>query len=171
MTTSEIATARTKVGTRYESRSDQTLSRVVLATTRLLDGHGDAESFLRGYEVVGVLGIVTEVDLNPPHSTRIAGVSRRSEVVGDRCGGVVAHVGGLVGGEQHRLSAFYPTFADGLTVDVESDCPSFADTTPVVVELGSDLMLAGIEGCVPIHLETLGTEQVVAIGRFAFVDI
>src|SRR4051812_2249369 len=75
----------------------------------LLPGHGDAETFFGVDEVVVVVG--AEIDLDP---VDLAGEPAAvSGVVGrDGGAGFVADVGGLVGGEDHRLGSADTARAD-----------------------------------------------------------
>ena len=71
---------------------------LVRSAVRLLDRHGDAESLVRADVVVGVGGIVTEVDLDPFDSPgEVAGLG--PDVVAHRSAGVIPEVGGFVRGE------------------------------------------------------------------------
>src|SRR4051812_19221376 len=85
----------------------------ILTTSHSLPGDGDAEPLLRGDEVVVV--VVTGVELHPvdlPGEAAAVGVVVRA----DRRPRLVADVGGLVGGEDHRLGGLHPTGPDLLAV-------------------------------------------------------
>src|SRR5688572_29597506 len=85
---------------------------------RLLPCHGDAEALLRVDVVVVVVD--ADVELNPVdlagEPARVRGV-----VAGDGGAGLVADVGGLVGGEDHRLGGLDPALADLRAVVEQAD--------------------------------------------------
>ena len=110
--------------------------------------------------MIGILGVLAEVDLYPLHPSGEANILG-AEVVGDRCGGIGADVGRLVGGEQHRDGGLHATFADLVTVDVQLDLPSLSQSPTVIGELDSDLMVTRRERLVTVDLELLETEEVV----------
>src|SRR3954464_15967059 len=97
----------------------------------LLPSHRDAEA-LAGIDVVVVV-VVTEVDLNP---LDLAGEPAGGSGVVGRHGGVlvVADVGGLVGGEDHRLRHLNAPGTDSVAVVVEGEVAALGNSRPVVGE-------------------------------------
>ena len=63
------------------------------------------------------------------------------------------------------------TLADLVAVEVERHVAALGQTTAVVGELHADLVLAGGDGLLSVDLEALEAEEVVAVGRPAFVEV
>src|SRR5215207_10514489 len=124
----------------------------------LLPGHGDPEPFLGINEVVMI--ILAKIELHPVDLAREPAVAR-SVVGGDRGTGLVADVGGLVGGEDHRLRGSDPAGTDLDAVVVQSDVAALGQPTTVVGEFCAYLVGAGRNGYVGLSGELLDTEHVV----------
>ena len=77
----------------------------------------------------------------------------------------------LVGGEDHRHGVLDATLADLVAVDVERDVAALGQSAAVVGELHADLVLAGGDGLLPVDLEALEAEEVVAVGRAPLVEV
>ena len=95
----------------------------------------------------------------------------RAVVVAHRRRGVRADVGRLVGGEEHRHRAVDAAVADLLAVEEERDVAALPEAAAVVGELHPHLVLAGGDLAVPVDLEPLQAEEVVAVRRLAVLDV
>ena len=89
--------------------------------------------------MVGVLGILTEIDLDPLHPSGEMDLLW-AEVIGDRGGRICADIGGLVGGEQHGHCGGDPAFPDLSAIHEDHHVSAFAQAPTVIVELDPDLM-------------------------------
>src|SRR3954468_11282528 len=124
----------------------------------LLTRHRDAEPLLWIDEVVVV--VRTYIELHP---VDLAGeAAALGGVIGRHgCSGFVSDVGGLVGGEDHRLCRLDPTRAHRIAVVVERDVAPFGEPTAVVCELDAHLVVAGGDSRVGFGRELLDAEHVV----------
>ena len=124
---------------------------------KLLPRHRDPQALLRADQVVHVLGRLVDVELDPVDPPTELAV-RGPVVVAHGSRGVASHVGGLVGREDHgyrRLDVALPCL---LAVDVERDRAALAEPTAVIGELHPQLVLAGWNGILAVHLELLQPE-------------
>ena len=125
---------------------------------RLLAGHGDAKPFLGVDEVVVV--VVAEVDLYPVDPAGEP-AGRWGVVGGDGGAGLVADVGGLVGGEDHRLGDLHAAGADVVSVVVQGDVASLGQSAAVVGELHPHLVGAFGDRRLGLGGELVDAEDVV----------
>src|SRR5687767_14650543 len=119
-----------------------------------LPRHGDAHALLGGDQMVGILGIVAEVDLDSINSSGERVVAG-GVVVADRGCGVDADIEGLVQGEEKGDSGVDPPAAGLGAVEVEVDGAALAGAAAVVGELDADLVLSGWHLVRAIDLELL----------------
>jgi hypothetical protein len=91
--------------------------------------------------------------VNRLRGRRVVGRHRRARLVAD--------VGGLVGGEDHRLGRLDPSAADGLTVVVDRHVTALGQATAVVGELDAHLVLAARDRLVGHGGELVDAEDVV----------
>ena len=120
--------------------------------------------------MIGVLRVLAEVDLDPLDlavELRAGGVI----VVADRCTTVAADVGLVVQGEEIWRGPVEAPLAGLLAVDVEGDRAAFAKAASIVGELHPHLVLACRDLLLPFDLGILQAEQVVAVGRTAFLRV
>src|SRR6201999_480380 len=136
----------------------------------LLPGHRASESLLGGDLVVGILGGVVDVDLDPLDLAAEGGRSG-GIVVADRRRRVGAEIGGLVAGEDQRHRPLDSGLASFGAIDVEGYVAAFAEATAVVAELHPDLVLAGRQRLLAGDLEAGDPEQVVTVSRTTLVEI
>ena len=94
-----------------------------------------------------------------------------AQLVADRRSAVRAHVGGLVGREEHRHGGVDTALPDLRPVDVERRGPALAQAAAVVGELHPHLTLAGRHDRVALDLELPQAEEVVAVDGPAVLEI
>src|SRR5690606_9526057 len=84
---------------------------------------------------------------------------------------VDADIGRLVGGKDHRLSAFDAPFSDLLIIDIEGALPALAQTATVIDELEAQLDLACRQRLAGLDRGALHAEEVVVVGWHPVLDI
>src|SRR4051794_17311063 len=136
----------------------------------LLTRHRDAQAFLGGDQVVGVLCVLAEIDLHP--------VDRAGEdaalavvVVADRGCGVSSDVGGLVRGEDQRHGCLDAALTSLAAVEVERHGAALGGAAAVVGKLHAHLVRSGRNHRAGLDLEALQGEQVVAIDRAPVFEV
>src|SRR6478609_7593463 len=137
---------------------------------RLLTRHRDPVALLRRDQVVGVLGVLAEVDLDPLDLPAERELVHR-EVVADRGAAVRAEVGGLVAREEHGYGRIDPALAHLAAVEVERGRAALPEAAAVVGELDPDLVLAGRDRVLAVDLEALQAEEVVTERRPALLRV
>src|SRR4029079_9480160 len=122
-----------------------------------LAGYGDPVALLGRDQVVRVLGVVAQVDLDPPDvAVELAVVG--SVVVAHRRGRVDPDVGRLVARERHGFRALDAALPDRGAVEVERHRATLREAAAVVRELHPDLVLPCRDRGVPVDLEAPDAE-------------
>src|SRR5450631_1023910 len=121
--------------------SDRQLRLGLPALLGLLPRHRDADSVLRRYQVISILGGVSDGDLNAFDAT-VECVAMRSIVLGNRSAGVLADIAAIVGREDHRQGHRNDSFTDLLAIGVQSHFAALSKPTAVVRELHAHLVIS-----------------------------